>query len=758
MPLKLRTLGRFLIVLLVSGATSAGVAPATARAAEEVRTDLIVTADECPWMMAVAAPLAAQQAGDHAPPLLLAVGNPPRARADWLIQRAEVQQACAIVPADTWLLGPALSKTPHQTFNVGFDPVAGSHLIARRFWGQSPQVIVAAENDREAAIMGGWLAAHRKLPLLLRPRTETAAALLADLADLAVTKVLGVVTDDGPHPRWAEGDDARVEILDARGIQQRVTKELAAGDVRTIVVARAPDETLAVGRTAWLAPYVCLVRRAPLLLVHSADAEAAERQVDEFIRRHQIRPQTVTLLADEASIGTVMVELEVPLPPPTAPPDDDPPPDETAAPAAAPPPPAAATTIKYQVRREPCVRPEPPAALPLGVGRIPLESLGDATVLFARGLLRQRQMQHQPPRIVMVSNVARERTPLPLCEVISQVTAREIRNFGVELQDFYGMPADSPPIIAAARQSSLMIFQGHLTDQDLVYVPWASRHVPDDDFEEALQALAKPPEPPAAAAPRHPPLPPLPVIAQKPHRLEAGLEHFPVLVLQACQSLNERLLDQIDELGFVAALGSVTSIHSGSGSTTAHMLVDSLLYNGATLGEALRDAQNYLLCLEQIKIRSGSKDHPKGRRVLLSFRLWGDPELPGLALGSPGRPKLEPVTAGWTPGGDLEVRTPKTAYPETANEQYRAKFFPGATSSGMIGVTSDNRPRRVRTAYYVQVPLPAGFAPGDRELTPLAEAAGRAAYLVDPLGRFLKVVYVPDKDRASATATLRFAP
>ena len=99
------------------------------------------------------------------------------------------------------------------------------------------------------------------------------------------------------------------------------------------------------------------------------------------------------------------------------------------------------------------------------------------------------------------------------------------------------------------------------------------------------------------------------------------------------------MLWRIDELGGVALVGSVTPIHSGSGSALVKALSDAVLYRGATLGEALRDAQNYLFCLEDLKARRGQKEQAKSRRVALSFRLWGDPELRVLAgVGRAGRP------------------------------------------------------------------------------------------------------------------------
>ena len=173
-----------------------------------------------------------------------------------------------------------------------------------------------------------------------------------------------------------------------------------------MVVARAPDDRAEVGRTAWLAPYLSSARGAAVVLTHAQGAAVAEADVRQLIRRESLQPRTVTILADYASIGYRHTQarpgrrgrgpatsrprchcrsrrypLEPLLPAELLRSPAEPPP--LAGAAAAPPP-------HYTVRTEPFVPTQPDQLATLGVGRIPLESLGDASVFFVRGLLRER--------------------------------------------------------------------------------------------------------------------------------------------------------------------------------------------------------------------------------------------------------------------------------------------------------------------------------------------------------------------------------
>ena len=208
---------------------------------------------------------------------------------------------------------------------------------------------------------------------------------------------------------------------------------------------------------------------------------------------------------------------------------------------------------KYQLNTEPFVPTAVTDLASFGVGRIPLQSLEDASVLFARGLIRQRMAADRPVRLLMVANSSPGRRPLPLCETISRVTADEFRNCGVPVDDFYGKLADSPEVLAAAKSAGLIIYEGHLAYQDLFDVPSSRRDTaPDSYFEEELDNLEE--GSPRAHHTTAEPTTPLYSPRQRPasprtNQLSGSMEGLPVVILQSCDSLDERVLWRIDELG-----------------------------------------------------------------------------------------------------------------------------------------------------------------------------------------------------------------
>ena len=233
------------------------------------------------------------------------------------------------------------------------------------------------------------------------------------------------------------------------------------------------------------------------------------------------------------------------------------------------------------------------------------------------------------------------------------------------------------------------------------------------------------------------------------------MEGLPVVILQSCDSLDERVLWRIDELGGVALVGSVTPIHSGSGSGLVKALSDAVLYRGATLGEALRDAQNYLFCLEDLKTRRGQKEQAKSRRVALSFRLWGDPGVARAAGGRRGRRSARRWPCAPSGPDELVIEVPRRRLPEARNGKYYARMFPGSQPAGMVKQPKREAARQVTPVYFFRVPLPADFAADGELLAGPGGQTNQATCRVDATGRSLYVLFFPELERPGETIVLR---
>jgi hypothetical protein len=741
---------------LVAADAQAGPASPAARAAD---IPWLFAQEEAPWTLALAAPVAAQLQQSGPSPILMAATNPLTREAEGLLalsppasgrpaaDGAPVRGSRPIVLAtsDRMKLGAVLARRSPLVLKIGGDPCAASVAVAKHFWASTHSVVVAAADDPEAAILGSALAAALRVPLLLCERDQPGDGVEAVLKDLSVARVLVAVSNAKNRPRWIDRLEVPCEIMSPRMLQHRLAVALGRDKIRNVVVARAPDERAEVGRSAWLAPYISLARGAAVVLVRASAAAVAESDVRQLIERESLSVQTVTILADYTSIGYRNVEVD-----PNG--SEDWP--NAAPPATNPPAPAAAIAAQpappphYTVRTEPFIPTQPDQLSTVGVGRLPLESLADTSVMFARGLLRERLLANREPRVLMVANAGVFRK-LVLCETISRVTASEFKNLGVHVDEFYGRSAVSPEILNAARTANLILYEGHLSSQDLIDNPEIHRSSPpeyaDDEDEDPM-----PGESPDGAASRPAPAPRVVPAEPLSRHLQGPLSGLPIVFLQSCESADDGILWRLDELGGVALIGSMTSIHSGAGSAMLNAAMSSALYRGGTLGEVLRDAQNYMLCIEELKGRRGHKEQAKGVRVALSFRLWGDPELRLLPMPL-AAPRLAAVRAAWQGWDRLRIDVPAARLPEAQADKYTAFPFPNSQFAGLLR-TESGETKRLLPVYFFCLPLPAN---GALALEPSRVDSRRMDVRIDRGRGVAYVVYLPDQEHPGDSIVLR---
>jgi len=725
----------------------------------------IMASENYPWTLALVAPVAAHLRKSGPSPLVMALTSPPTREAEWLLSLTPGRRPIVLVTSNPLKLGATLQKRTPELLCIGCDPSAASAAVAKRFWNHSREVVVAMADDPEAVILGSALAAGLGVPILLCEQNEAGTAVSAALKELSVARMLIAVSDPKKSPQWIQQHALSSEILPPQALQHRLIAALGADKVRNVIIARAPDDRAKVGHTAWLAPYLSSARGAPVVLTHAQAAGVAEADVQQLIRRESLQPRTVTLLADYASIGYRLTELDTAsgedgheVPPVVIP---QPIPvggipavsggttmsGGTAAVVPAPPP-------HYMVRTEPFVPTQPDRLATLGVGRIPLESLGDSSVFFVRGLLRERLLANCPPRLLMVANSGVTRRSLPLCETISRVTAAEFKNFGVHVDEFYGKLTDSPEILTAARSANLILYEGHLAYQDLIDAPvlrrsQAQEYPLDDEDLEGVAGAKRTIDQDVA------PLPAPRVVMAEPvsRHLQGPLAGLPIVILQSCESMDDAVLWRLDELGGVALIGSMTPIHSGCGSALLNAAMSSMLYRGCTLGEMLRDAQNYIFCVEELKARRGYKEKAKAVRAALSFRLWGDPELH--ILPPLGKPRQAPVQAEWIGDDTLRIRMPESRLPDARSEKYVASMFPNSQTAGLMKTEKGETMKRISPVYFFCLPLPEGVAHGDlAELEPSRSDAKRVAVRIDRIRGVLYLVYCPEQENPGESVVL----
>ena len=501
-------------------------------------------------------------------------------------------------------------------------------------------------------------------------------------------------------------------------------------------MARVPEKRATVGATAWLAPYLGLVRNAPLVLSHAPSAALAEAEVNRLIAPRELRPRTITILADYDSLGDNVVEIDPGMPPPPGP--------LTPAQAEA----AAQTKAKYRLNTEPFIPTGVGAMADFGVGRIPLQSLADASVLFARGLVRQRLAAGRPVRLLMVANSGRR--ALPLCETISRLTAEEYKNCGVGVDDFYGKLDDSPAVLAAAKTAGLIIYEGHLAYQDLFDVPSAHRDTaPDSYFEEELDNLEESgPRPPPVVQPTTPLRVPAaggPVRGQCHHhqRPDGGAAggHFAELRL-------------VGRAGLVADRRAGRRGPGGQRDADPQRLGQRAGQGAERRGALSRgDLGRSAARRPELLVLPGRLEDPPRPAGTAQEPARG-PQLPavgrsGVARAAGGRSAAGESAAGHPlhRADELVIDVPRQRLPEARNDKYYARMFPGSQPAGMVKPPRGDSARRVTPVYFFRLPLPEDFAAEGTLLAGRSEKANQATYRVDPAGRFLYVLFFPELEK-----------
>jgi hypothetical protein len=329
------------------------------------------------------------------------------------------------------------------------------------------------------------------------------------------------------------------------------------------------------------------------------------------------------------------------------------------------------------------------------VGRFVSEdvSRGSAT------LARQLAPATAGGRVVVLSNADQV---FALGETISRSTVSELRNAGVKVRASY-RDAITPAVIQdALLHAGLLVWEGHARDLTLE--------------ERGGIAVDRAP---------------------------------PFVVLQGCYTLDRSdpfiLLDH----GTQAIVATSAAIYSASGSAFARALFDSLLYGGADLGTAVRNARNFLLAVTNLKKQRGHSDWTKTYRAALAFALWGDPTA---------RPPLATTTSAIPPATwqasdrALTLTIPAKRLEAATVGPYTAQPVPRAMLSGLILREGDKPARTVKELFFAAVPAPQGktracppapgwevesmYAPLTRTLSVLARPPGDTPAHPTPAGTF----------------------
>jgi hypothetical protein len=276
-------------------------------------------------------------------------------------------------------------------------------------------------------------------------------------------------------------------------------------------------------------------------------------------------------------------------------------------------------------------------------GRLFHEDRAVVPLLLARQELLTRAPTRSPgPRRALVAS--NPRGDLNLLEAFSRNTVHELRNAGYETTAFFGKEVNGDDLRRLMPEHDVFLWEGHHNPliNDFAFPDWDE------------------------------PLPPS------------------LVFLQSCLALKESKAGLVLSRGALGVVGSSTRTYSASGGACSLAFFDAILYDGESLGGALRQSKNFLLAYSLLKDKRLGKDATRSGANLRSawaFTLWGDPtlQLPRPAVPADALPPVRHEVHGDT----ILLHLPAERHEKVTSDKYRAEMMPNARLAGLLRKGAD---------------------------------------------------------------------
>jgi hypothetical protein len=493
---------------------------------------------------------------------------------------------------------------------------------------QAERVVVCPAQPRGQLLHAACLAGAARAPLfVLRGQDGEAEVLARRVADWRPTEVLAVGEAAAlcRTVRYAKvtplADEAAVSA-------DYLRRQVGRGKVESLIVANPADAQKGVA-LAGLAPWLALQRRAALLLTSEA-GDNTPVVVRAALKNPDLRQaESLILLADLKSIP--MERRKNP-----------------------------AAGKDEEIEMEP-LTPESEEPFTFATGRLFSEDPGLVTLALAR----QRLMVGRGPRKALVAS--NPGGGLPLLEMFSRHTARELRNGGYDTTAMFEDNVKADDLRRLWPEADVFLWEGHY--KTMV-----------DEFKV-----------PTWTEPLRPSL----------------------VFLQSCLALNPPEVKPLVQRGAVAVVGSSTRTYSGTGGAFSLAFFDAVLYEDQSLGGSLRQSKNFLLTwslLKQKRLGESAKLAGANLRSAWAFTLWGDPTLK--------LPRPEPSPDA-LPGVRHQVKDdlivlarPDQRYEQMKTDKHLARSWPNARLAGLVTKPGEDEDRNLVPLLFAEVKLSPPAAAG----------------------------------------------
>lgn len=409
-------------------------------------------------------------------------------------------------------------------------------------------------------------------------------------------------------------------------------RQLKHGPMQTLVVANPADAKRSAGVMSPLAPWIALRKRAALLFTNEA-GDNVGAVVQAAMQNKAL--QKIENLVFVADLQAIPMERR----PNPFPDGKDP-----------------------YIEMEP-LTPKSREPYTFATGRLFNDDPSVVALVLARErlLARERQTERRRPlRALVASNSGGS---LPLLEMFSQNTAKELRNCGYDTTTLFGHQVNKEDLRRLLPDQDVFLWEGHhntlIRDYQL------------PEWTEQLQ---------------------------------------PSLVfIQSCLALKDYKAQPLIERGALCVVGSSTRIFSASGGAFALSFFDAALYSHLSMGGSLRQAKNFLLTYAMLKEKRLGKDArltAANLRSAWAFTLWGDPTL---RIPAPDVPEdaLPPVRHE-VRGNTVIITLPTDAHEKATTSKYKAQMLPNGRLAGLLSKELDEKLQPLVPFIFTEIALSSG--------------------------------------------------
>jgi hypothetical protein len=404
--------------------------------------DVILIPKKKSWLVPLILPYFQKTGGNKSLPVILVLPDNHGPNFERYLAKIKGQSILSFINPEVLENDYSIKLARLESISLSDSSSLAARQLSEIYSQPNSPVVLVHMNQPGPLIQASLFAATFSIPVIPFQSQAEAEALMDYVRHRNFKHVFLVTEAEPPKSSILAGPP--VTRLSPNQVDQLIIEKLGAQNVRNLIISNPlpehqkgqyPDANL-----AYYAPYISLLRKAPLVLSTSNSGLAAAGTTRAFIKTHGLVPKTITLLGDYDMISTVKVDESL-----------------------------RDQIYDSDMMLEPLSNPLGKVTIPFGIGRLPFSKIDCLSMYYARLAELEKKLTVTPPRFTMIANLASDkRSKLMLAEAISRATVKELRNFKLKGTEFYGESPHNPLIWNTALKSDLIIYEGHIEEFTII--------------------------------------------------------------------------------------------------------------------------------------------------------------------------------------------------------------------------------------------------------------------------------------------------